>query len=276
MIDAIGATARWTAAARARESERPDRLFADPLAHSMAGAEGFALLDAEPKESQGNPYLPIRTRFFDDWLERVTEQHSVRQIVFVAAGMDTRTFRLSWPNGTTLWELDRPALLDLKGTTLAAAGAVPTCNRRTLGVDLALDDWPERLQAAGFDPMIPSAWLVEGFFQYLEEAAVERVLAAITTVAAPASLLGADFISRDFLTSEWMVGYLHMLEQRGTPWRFGANEPEALLDRYGWRTEAVTQPGEEGAGFGRWPWPVAPRSVPGIPRSFLITAARAI
>jgi hypothetical protein len=65
-----------------------------------------------------------------------------------------------------------------------------------------------------------------------------------------------------------------MLEQRGTPWRFGTNEPEALLARYGWHAEAVTQPGEGGAHFGRWPWPVAPRDVPGLPRSFFVTALR--
>ena len=198
----------------------------------------------------------------------------MRQVVFVAAGFDTRAFRLPWPAEVTLWELDRPALLALKAQILGAAGAAPACDRRALGVDLVRDDWTGRLCAAGFDAAAPSAWLAEGLFQYLEEAAVEQILAAMASLAAPGSRLGADFLSDDFLTSPWTAEYLRMLEQRGTPWRFGTNEPEALLARHRWRVEAVTQPGEGGAHFSRWPWPVAPRDVPGLPRSFFVTALR--
>jgi len=272
-VDAIAGTALWTAAARARESARPDRLFDDPLAEALAGEEGFLQLDAEPEEAQCNPWLPIRTRFFDDWLEQVTMRHGLRQVVLVAAGMDTRAFRLAWPAGVTLWEFDRPALLQRKEGILTAARATPACDRRTLGVDLAQDDWPARLRAAGFDATAPSAWLAEGFFHYLDAAAVERILATLATVAAPGSQLGVDFLACDLLTSPWMAGYLHLLERRGAPWRFGTNEPEALLARHGWQA-LVRQPGEEGANFGRWPWPVTPRDLPGFPRCFLVTARR--
>lgn len=61
-MDALAQTAQWTAAARARESQRPDHLFEDPLAALLAGEDGFALLDAEPPEARDNPYLAIRTR----------------------------------------------------------------------------------------------------------------------------------------------------------------------------------------------------------------------
>lgn len=272
-LDRVAQTSRWTAAARARESARPDRLFEDPLAGALAGPEGFALLDAEPTGASASPHIAIRTRVFDDWLLDVTRPGGPHQVVLLGAGMDTRAFRLPWTPGTSLWELDRPDLLALKSEILDRAGAQPRCDRRLVGVDLASSAWPERLVASGFDPAQPSAWLVEGFFAYLDEPVVEQVLATISSLAAPGSYLGTDFISEDFLSHPWMASYLRDLERRGTPWRFGTNQPEALLARHGWRAIA-RQPGEEGASFGRWPWPVAPREVPGFPRSFLVTASR--
>ena len=274
-MDALAQTARWTAAARARESQRPDRLFEDPLAAVLAGEQGFALLDAEPPEARDNPYLAIRTYFFDDWLERVTRQEQVQQVVLVAAGMDSRAFRLRWPAELVLFEVDQPALLELKAELLSSTGFSSTCERRPVGVDLERDAWADRLRAAGFRDDTASVWLAEGFFEYLPAAAVESVLVATAALSAPGSRLGADFVSEDLLRSPWMTAYLSELERRGTPWRFGTNQPEHLLERYGWRADQVRQPGEEGAGAGRWPWPVAPRDVPGLPRSFLVTATRA-
>jgi methyltransferase (TIGR00027 family) len=267
-MDAIAATARWTAAIRARESERPDRLFDDPL----AGQEGFARLDAEPEVARDNPFVVIRTRFFDDWVQRMAAS-GLRQVVLVAAGMDTRAFRLPWPPGTILWELDRSELLELKQTLLEGVNARPACDRRPVGIDLASSGLPVALQDAGFDAASPSAWLAEGFFEYLEAADVLRLLTTIASLAPSGSRLGLDLPSQDFLQHEWMQPYLRELERQGTPWRFGTNSPETLLAAHGWRA-AVTEPGAEGAHFGRWPWPVLPREQPGWPRSFLIDAVR--
>ncbi len=273
-IDRIAQTSRWTAAARARESARPDRLFDDPLAAALAGSEGFALLEAEPPESRDNPYLAVRTRFFDDWLVSVIGSGKARQVVLLGAGMDARAFRLRWPKETILWEIDRPELLALKEEILARIAAHPLCERRPVGVDLAAGEWPERLRACGFDRAQPSVWLAEGFFEYLEEPTVDHILATVSSLATPESHFGADFLSRDFLASPWLASYLAKLAERGTPWLFGTNDPELLLARHGWTTTSVKQPGEEGAGAARWPWPVVPRSVPGVPRTFLVTAIR--
>jgi methyltransferase (TIGR00027 family) len=273
-IDRIAQTSLWTAAARARESARPDRLFEDPFAAALAGPEGFALLDAEPPESRDNPYIAIRTRFFDDWLRRVAGEDSLHQVVLLGAGMDSRAFRLRWLPGTTLYELDRPELLALKQERLDSIGAEPACDRRPVGVDLMSDSFADHLRGSGFDPTQPSVWLAEGFFEYLDEFGVHRVLAALENLTSPGSRLGADFLSRDFLESPWMASYLARLRERGTPWQFGTNEPEVILAQHGWVATEVRQPGEEGANFGRWPWPVAPRSVAGLLRSFLVTAIR--
>src|SRR5215831_9736049 len=139
ITDPISRTARLTAAARARESRRPDRLFDDPLAEALAGSEGFAFMErfesaARPAASvpagNDNPYIAIRSRFFDDFLTgAVASEGAPRQIVLVAAGLDTRAFRLEWPAGTKLYELDRPELLEAKQEILDRARATPRCPR---------------------------------------------------------------------------------------------------------------------------------------------------
>jgi methyltransferase (TIGR00027 family) len=273
-MDGIALTARWTAASRARETERSDRLFDDPLAAALAGDQGFALFERTPRQARDNPYLPLRTRFFDDWALRATGEHGLRQVVMVAAGMDTRAFRLTWPDGVRLWELDRPDLLELKRTLLETANAEPRCERRVVAVDLAAAGWPDRLREAGFAPAFPAAFVVEGLLQYLSEDAVDSVLAQVAATAAPGSRLAVDVLSADYLVHPWMREYLASLKVSGRPWRFGTNEPEALLERHGWRIERVAEPGHEGANFGRWPWPAAPRAVPGLPRGFFATAVK--
>lgn len=274
-MDALAHTARAMAAVRARESARPDALFHDPFAVTLAGREALDALDGAAPQMRANPFAVIRTRVFDEWLAQVVADAAIRQVVLLAAGMDSRAFRLRWPAGLTLWELDQPALLDLKERLLTAAHAVPRCERRTVGVALERDEWPAQLRAAGFEAARPSAWLAEGFFEYPDGATVDHLLRTMAALAAPGSLLGADFASQRLLRARWMAPYLRTFEQQGTPWRFGTDQPEALLTRCGWRPLQVRQPGDRSTGFGRWPWPVAPRWVPGVPRLFVVTALRA-
>lgn len=142
--DPLEATARWTAAARAIETARPDRLVDDPWAAALAGPQGLAWIEQRP-EGSGLPMV-IRTRFFDDWLAGVAGG-GIRQFVLVAAGLDTRAYRLSWPAGTTMFELDRPAVLEHKTMVLGAAEANPACARHTVAVDLSMD-WTGALLSA--------------------------------------------------------------------------------------------------------------------------------
>ncbi len=118
---ALASTARWTAAARARESGRQDHLFDDPWAAALAGQEGADWIAQRPENST----LPIvlRTRYFDDFVQRITQQDGIRQVVLLAAGLDTRGFRLAWPAGVQLFELDQPAVLQHKERVLSAASA---------------------------------------------------------------------------------------------------------------------------------------------------------
>lgn len=271
-LDRLASTARWTAAERARESARPDRLFHDPLAGVLAGDTGRAL--AERMRGDGsfdNPALAIRTRYFDDVVTDALNTRGVAQVVLLAAGMDTRAYRLKIPAEVSWFELDRPELLALKDHELATTAA-PRCVRHAIGVDLT-GDWPTALAAVGFDPAQPTVWLVEGLIVYLEAAAVHRLLDQITALSAVGSELLCDPIGESFLTSPWMQPWLEHLDTQGTPWRFGTDEPEDLLVPRGW-SPSVTLFSTVGTQLGRWPFPTAPRGTPGVPQSFLVHATR--
>src|SRR5215212_9136385 len=188
------------AAARARESERTDRLFYDPLAAAFAGPEGFAWLERmEPTTgSGGGPglYAVIRTRFFDDFLLDACRGSGVCQVVLAAAGMDTRAFRLDWPSQTRMYEMDLPEVLDAKDEVVEEAGAKPNCERRTVAVDLQQEAWPEALLATGYRPERPSVWVIEGLLFYLTRAAVHGLLQKVSVLTATGSLLGLDVMNR--------------------------------------------------------------------------------
>ncbi|MDQ3773019.1 MAG: class I SAM-dependent methyltransferase [Pseudomonadota bacterium] len=181
------------AAARARESERANRLFDDPFAAALAGPEGFAWLDRmKSAAGSGGPelYPVIRTRFFDEFLLDACGNSGVRQVVLVAAGLDTRAFRLDWPPQTRLYEMDLSEVLEAKDAVMKKAGAQPSCERRTIRADLRQDTWPEALLAAGYQPQSPSVWLIEGLLFYLLRAAVHALLEKVTAQTVTGSLLG--------------------------------------------------------------------------------------
>jgi methyltransferase (TIGR00027 family) len=274
----LALTSCWVAANRARETARRVRLFNDPYAAPLAGEVGFALLAEGQKLRPGasatrpDPYLSIRTRFFDDALLRAVADPALRQVVLLAAGMDARSFRLAWPGGVTVYELDRDEVFDHKEAVLSGLNAEPSCARRVVRADLEAD-WTGPLRQAGFDDSRPAVFLAEGLIVYLTDGSVEALFTALRRAARAGSWLGLDLVGPDLLSSPSLRPFLEMLERLGCPWRFGTSEPERFLARYGW-TATVTMPGEPGASYGRWPYPVAPRDMPGIPRAYLVTASR--
>ncbi len=272
----IAPTSRWMAAARARESERADRLFDDPLAAALAGPEGVAWLEhmeSAARSSGPGLYPVIRTRFFDDFLLDACRRLGMRQVVLAAAGLDTRAFRLNWPPQVCLYEMDLPEVLDTKEDVIDKAGAKPNCERCTVRVDLSQETWPEALLDAGYRPERPSVWLIEGLLFYLTRGAVHGLLEKVGALTVTGSLLGLDVMNRGLFFSFIAWPQQAALARRGAPGRFGTNDPEKLMAHHGWEAD-VTQPGEEGANFGRWPRPMVPRWVPGFPRSFLVSARR--
>jgi len=276
-LDPVGRTARWTAAARAVETQRPDRLFTDEYAATLAGPEGFALMERFEAFTGGrNPVLPLRTRFYDEVLRAHVHDGETRQVVLVAAGLDTRAFRLAWPPGTTVFELDQPTLLTSKNAALSELGAEPACDRRTVGADLT-EDWVTALTDAGYAPDQSCVWIAEGLLCYLPEPAVEHLLRTTSQHSTGGSRIATDFIGKTFLTSPSMEPMRTRLTDLGAPWLSGSDEPEHLLTACGWQPERVLQPGEPGFDFRELPLPTIPRDVdaPGLPRLFFATALRA-
>lgn len=269
-MDPVAQTSRWTAAARARESARPDRIFDDPFAERLATPAGFEILERMGVVDGGNPFIAVRTRFLDEFLVRSVAART--QVVMLAAGVDARPYRLAWPEGVTWFELDRAEVLAAKREVLA--GETPRCARRDVPVDL-LADWTVALKDAGFDPSAPSVWVAEGLVVYQTEDEARAVLSRAASVAATGSQLAFDLPGTSLLTSELMKEPMKKLEAMGAPWRLGTNDPEGFVASCGWSTTAISRPGEPGVSYGRWPWTAAPRGTPGVPESFFVVAARA-
>ena len=269
----LSSTAKWIAAARARESRRPDRLFNDPYADALAGEAGRAALARSEAASGGeNLFLPVRTRYFDD-LSMATVAEGRQQIVLLGAGLDTRAYRLPLPAEVRIYELDQAEVLAGKERTLATLDARPQCTVHRVGGDLS-GTWVDGLEAAGFQATLPSLWLAEGLFFYLAESTLRRLLGLALERAAPGSLLAADVFGTGLLRQPQMQPYLRWLVAQRRPRPYCTDHPADLLNECGWQTRSLTYPGAPDANYGRWPAPAAPPADPPSPsdRAYFVTA----
>ena len=207
LASSVGATATAVAASRAVASQGPDALLDDPFAEPLVRAVG---LDEFVKVVDGESFneddpvmtrramseqIAVRTRFFDDFFTAASEA-GIRQAVILAAGLDTRAYRLSWPANTDVYEVDQPEVIAFKTATLDGLGAAPKAQRKTVAIDLR-DDWPSALRAAGFDPAQPTAWIAEGLLPYLPPDAQDRLFDHITALSAAGSRLATEHMDTD-------------------------------------------------------------------------------
>ncbi|MBI3691120.1 MAG: class I SAM-dependent methyltransferase [Mycolicibacterium aromaticivorans] len=205
----VGSTAVLVAAARARETEQPDPLIRDPYARILVEGAGTGMWEhflddslagklenAEPEAAAmfGHMlnYQAVRTHFFDAFFAEAVAA-GVRQIVILASGLDSRAYRLDWPAGTRVYEIDQPLVLEYKAGKLAAHDVQPVAERREVAVDLR-QDWPAALKAQGFDPSQPTAWLAEGLLMYLPADAQDRLFELVTELSAPGSRVSAEAV----------------------------------------------------------------------------------
>jgi methyltransferase (TIGR00027 family) len=207
LASSVGATATFVAVGRAMASRDPRGLINDPFAEPLVRAVGVdfftklmdgeldidAIENASPVRIQAMTNgMAVRTKYFDDYLVNATGT-GVRQAVILASGLDSRAYRLPWPAGTVVYELDQPQVIEFKTTTLAGIGAEPTATRRTIPIDLRAD-WPAALQAAGLDTTAPTAWLAEGLLIYLPAEAQDRLFDNITALSVPGSTIATEFV----------------------------------------------------------------------------------
>lgn len=264
--------ALWAAANRARETDLPHPLYRDPYACALAGDEGRALFDKLSRAnwpgygSGPNPYLSVMTKFFDDALLSVVNDRLIRQVVILNAGMDTRAFRLAWPSGLEIFEVDTADAFDHKERLLTQLGARAACRRHVLAAALN-GQWVRMLLKRGFDPNRPAAFFIDRI-EYVDAAAARRLLHHITVLAGEGSWIGFAAHTDATRRSPFLTALLQTRETLGLPpWQFGLDEPEAWLATCGWTASSVIA-GAPQAHFGRWPMRHVPRDTPSIPRAF--------
>ncbi len=302
ITESVGATALGVAAARAAETESENPLISDPFARVFLDAAGdgmwswFAAPDLPAEIAEAEPdlkprmqgmvdYMAARTSFFDQFFLDATRA-GVRQVVILAAGLDSRAWRLPWPDGTTVYELDQPQVLEFKSSTLRENGAQPTCDLVSVPVDLR-HDWPAALQQAGFDASAPSVWSAEGLLPFLPAAAQELLFQRVQTLGAAGSRIaveapGADFLDQDAQSRrresmQRVRDLMTKLEpQRDIPevqdlWYFEERENvDTWLARHGW--EVTVTPAEElMASYDRTP----PNVEDAMPKTLFVAAQRA-
>jgi methyltransferase (TIGR00027 family) len=207
LASSVGATATMVAAARAMAAKADKPLIDDPFAEPLVRAVGIDLWirlasgevkiadldgDSGPELQRMTDNMAVRTKFFDEFFLDATNS-GIRQAVILAAGLDSRAYRLGWPAGTTVYEIDQPDVIEFKTRTLAELGAEPTARRRTVAMDLRYD-WPSALIKEGFDPNQPTAWSAEGLLGYLPPDAQDRLLDTVTELSAPGSRVAVESV----------------------------------------------------------------------------------
>jgi methyltransferase (TIGR00027 family) len=259
LASSVGATATMVAAARAMASTADDALINDPFAEPLVRAVGVDFftrlvtgelrpedLDSD-SESVGmqrmTDNMAVRTKFFDEFFLSATEG-GIRQAVILASGLDSRAYRLAWPAGTTVYEIDQPDVIEFKTRTLAELGAEPTAERRTVAMDLRYD-WPSALIEEGFDPNQPTAWSAEGLLGYLPPDAQDRLLDTITELSAPGSRVAVESVPNiDPSDHEKAIERMQAASER---WRdHGFDLDFAELVYLGDRNEAAAYLGDHG------------------------------
>jgi len=206
LASSVGATATMVAAYRAAATNSNPPLIQDPFAEPLVRAVGIEYLSRLAGGDLGagdigdnivvlmRDVLAARTNYFDHFFTDAAGA-GLRQVVIVACGLDARAYRLAWPTGTTVYEIDQPDVIDFKTAALARLGATPNAERRTVAIDLR-QDWPTALRRTGFDHTAPTAWLIEGLLiGFLPPNAQDRLLKDITAVSASGSRLAGDYIS---------------------------------------------------------------------------------
>jgi methyltransferase (TIGR00027 family) len=274
ITESVGATALSVAAARAVETATAQPLIRDPFAYVLVSSAGksWARL-ARDLEWIGDDehgrrahrlscdYQAVRTHFFDTYFADAVAA-GIRQVVILAAGLDSRAYRLDWPVGTTVYEIDQPQVVEYKTATLESAGAAPKATRRTVPIDLR-EDWSAALAGAGFDRVQPTAWLAEGLLPYLPAEAQDRLFEMLTELSAPDSQVAVEAFNLGTGDPEQRraarrVRFERMRERLGldinvetlTYQESGRADAAEWLTTHGWQVSAVSN-ADEMARLGR-------------------------
>jgi methyltransferase (TIGR00027 family) len=192
--------------------------------------------------------MAVRTRWFDTLFTDAAAA-GVRQAVILAAGLDARAYRLPWPEGTVVYEVDQPEVIDFKAKTLTDLGATPRADRNTVAIDLR-NDWPKALQDTGFDSTQPTAWIAEGLLIYLPSEAPDLLFDRINELSAPGSRVATEHIpdvsmfadERSQQISERLKQYGHDIEMGDLIYHGERSDVIEYLTGHGWDVTARKTP----------------------------------
>jgi methyltransferase (TIGR00027 family) len=202
----VGVTATMIAAIRAIPTKDAHGIVNDPFAEPLVKAVGIEafprLINGEilPAEIGDDPHynlshlidsMTVRTRFFDDYFVTAADA-GIQQAVILASGLDSRAYRLPWPDDAVVYEIDQAPVIEFKTHTLSGVGASPRAEHRPVAVDLR-HDWAKALLDNGFEITKPTAWSAEGMLMYLPPAAQNGLLDVIGSLTAPGSRLATEY-----------------------------------------------------------------------------------
>jgi methyltransferase (TIGR00027 family) len=287
IVSSVGYTALLVAGWRALHAMSAQPLVRDDYAKHFITASADPYLTgvlADPGTSEGATAFPrlygVQTRFFDEFFYSAAGR-GIRQAVIIAAGLDSRTYRLNWPSGTTVFEVDQPKVLEFKERVLAERGARPAAHREEVAADLR-DDWSIPLRAGGFDPQRPTAWSVEGILPYLTSDAQDTLFTRIGELSAPGSRLGigalGSCLDQDRLAAleETYPGVSLSGDVNFSALTYDDAEktkPADWLAEHGWAVDPVRTNPELQASYGRTP-PEVDLQIDQIMHSAYITGTR--
>jgi methyltransferase (TIGR00027 family) len=287
IVSSVGYTALLVAGWRALHAISAQPLVRDEYAKHFITASADPYLTgvlADPGTSEGSTAFPrlygVQTRFFDEFFVSAAER-GIRQAVIVAAGLDSRAYRLNWPSGTIVFEVDQPKVLEFKERVLAEHAAEPAARRENVAADLR-DDWSIPLRAAGFNPKKRTAWSVEGILPYLTGDAQDTLFARIGDLSAPGSrlaigALGSSLDSDRLAALETTYPGLNVSGDVNfstlTYDDAEKTKPAEWLVEHGWAVDPVHTNPELQAGYGRTP-PDVDLHIDQIMHSEYITATR--
>ena len=171
--------------------------------------------------------------------------------MILGAGLDARAFRLAWPSGLALWEVDKAEMFAFKDQVIRDEGWTPCCKRTSIQTDLA-GDWSSHLLTGGFDPTAPVAWLAEGLFSYFPFDVVDSIVADTSRLSVPQSRFGCTLGSPGARrTAQETMSNADRPKDFTALWISTAPEnPTEWLRTHGWRAE-LFDPSERSFSYGR-------------------------
>lgn len=223
----VSDTARWTALHRATESARPDALFHDPLAERLAGEHGQAIVAHVPRSTRNGWWLVARTKIIDDTILRAIAEGCDR-VLNLAAGLDTRPYRLALPPNLGWVEADLPQLLEEK--TQLLADQKPRCRLTRTAVDLADPRARDSFFNEALDGAAKALVLTEGLLMYLEESDIRALSGALQRPEVSWWMLDFAGPGLKRMMNRKMAGLL-----QNAPFKFAPENGLAYFEDLGWR-----------------------------------------